>query len=175
MATWKIDTNHSEIGFKVKHLVITTVSGKFKTFEGVIESDKEDFSDAKIQFSADISSIDTGNEARDGHLKNTDFFDADTHPKLTFTSKAIEKKGGNEYKVTGDLTIRGTSRPVTLDVEYNGIQKDFYGNTVAGFEISGKIDRQDFGLSWSAATETGGLVVGNDVKLQIGVEAIKQA
>lgn len=174
MATWTIDTNHSEVGFKVKHLVITTVSGKFKSFEGTIQSDNEDFSDAKVEFSADPSSIDTGNDGRDGHLKGADFFDAANHPKITFVSTEAVKKGGNDYVLKGNLTLKGVTKPIQLEVEYNGIQKDFYGNTVAGFEISGKINRQDFGLTWSAVTETGGLVVSDEVRLVLGVEAIKK-
>lgn len=174
MATWKIDTSHSEVTFKVKHLVISSVTGKFKSFEGTIESDKEGFTDARIQFSLDINSIDTGNEQRDGHLKSAEFFDAANHPKLSFVSKEILNEGGGDYTVNGDLTVRGVTKPVSLDVEYGGIQKDFYANTVAGFEISGKINRQDFGLTWSAVTETGGLVVSDEVKLHINIEAIKQ-
>lgn len=175
MATWTIDTTHSEVTFKVKHLVISTVTGKFKSFEGTVESDKEDFSDAKVKFSVDINSIDTGNEGRDGHLKSPDFFDAEKFPAMSFESTSLANQGGGEYEVTGNLTIKGVTKPVVLDVEFGGIQKDFYGNTVAGFEVSGKINRQDFGLTWSAVTETGGIVVSDEVKLHINVEAIKKA
>jgi polyisoprenoid-binding protein YceI len=174
MATWTIDTNHTEVTFKVKHLVISSVTGKFKTFEGTIESDKEDFTDGRIKFSADVNSIDTGNEQRDGHLKSPDFFDAPNHPQLTFVSTGITKKSDHEYTVTGDLTIRGVSKPVELQAEFGGTQKDFYGNTVAGFELEGKINRREFGLQWSAVTETGGVVVSDDVKLQINAEIIKK-
>jgi polyisoprenoid-binding protein YceI len=174
MATWTIDPAHSEVTFKVRHLVISNVSGKFKSFEGTVESDKDDFTDAKINFSADINSIDTGVEQRDGHLKSPDFFDAANHPKLTFVSTGVSKKG-DDYKVTGNLTIRGTTKPIELAVEYGGQQKDFYGNTVAGFEVSGKIDRQEFGLTWSAVTETGGIVAGNEVKILVHVELHKKA
>jgi polyisoprenoid-binding protein YceI len=174
MATWTLDSNHSEILFKVKHLVISSVSGKFKQFEGTVEADKDDFTDARIQFSADIDSIDTGNEQRDGHLKSADFFDAGNHPKLTFESNSV-KKSGSDYLVSGTLTIRGVSKPVELKAEFGGTQKDFYGNTVAGFEIEGKINRRQFGLEWSAVTETGGIVVGDDVKLQVNAELIKKA
>lgn len=174
MATWHIDPTHSEITFKVKHLVISTVSGKFTSFEGSVESEKSDFSDAKINFSAAIDSITTGNEQRDGHLKSPDFFDAAGHPKLTFTSSSLTPKGGNEYILKGDLTIRGTTKPVELLVEFGGTQNDFYGNTVAGFELNGKINRQDFGLAWSAVTEAGGIVVSDDVKLHINVELHKK-
>lgn len=172
MATWTIDTAHSEIGFKVKHLVISTVSGKFSSFEGTIESEKDDFSDATISFSADIDSIHTGNEQRDGHLKSADFFDAANYPKLSFTSTGITVKGEN-YKVAGNLTLRGVTKPVTLDAEFGGVQQDMYGRTVAGFEITGKINRQDFGLTWSAVTETGGVVVSDEVKLVANIELVK--
>lgn len=173
MATWIIDSAHSEIGFKVKHLVITTISGKFTAFEGKVESSKNDFTDAKISFSADIDSIDTGNQQRDGHLKSPDFFDSGNHPKLSFTSTAVTKKG-NDYKIAGDLTIRGTTKPIVLDAELGGIQKDFSGNDVAGFEITGKIKRLEYGLHWNAVTEAGGIVVSDEVKLFANVEIIKQ-
>lgn len=174
MATWLIDTTHSEIGFKVKHLVISTVSGKFTAFEGKLEAEKEDFTDAKITFSADVDSIHTGNEQRDGHLKSPDFFDAANHPKIEFVSTGVEHKGGSDYTVTGDLTIRGTSHPITLNVEFGGTHPNFQGQIVAGFEITGKINRQDYGLKWSAVTEAGGIVVSDEVKLVLNVEAVKQ-
>lgn len=172
MATWTIDPAHSEVGFKVKHLVISTVSGQFKSFEGTVQSEKEDFTDAKIKFSADIDSISTGNEQRDGHLKSPDFFDAENHPKLSFESTSI-KADGSDYKVEGNLTLRGVTKPVTLDVEFGGIQNDMYGRTVAGFEITGKIKRLEYGLQWNAVTEAGGVVVSDDVKLAINVELVK--
>ncbi|HRO69048.1 MAG TPA: YceI family protein [Chitinophagaceae bacterium] len=174
MSTWIIDTAHTEIGFKVKHLVISTVSGKFTKFEGKLEGDPADLTNAQITFTADIDSITTGNEQRDGHLKSADFFDAASHPKLSFKSTAIVGKGDNEYKVTGDLTIRNTTKPITLNVEFGGVQNDLYGQTVAGFEITGKINRQEYGLSWSAVTEAGGIVVADDVKLIINAELVKQ-
>ncbi len=174
MATWKIDASHSEITFKVKHLVISTVSGKFNEFDATVEAEKDDFSDAQVSFSAKIDSISTGNEQRDGHLKSADFFDAAGHPELTFKSTALKQVSGSDYELTGDLTIRGTTKPVTLKAEFGGIQNDFYGNTVAGFELTGKINRQDFGLTWSAVTEAGGVVVSDEVKLAVNVELIKQ-
>ncbi len=174
MSTWIIDTAHTEIGFKVKHLVISTVSGKFTKFEGKLEGDPADLTNAQITFTADIDSITTGNEQRDGHLKSADFFDAANHPKLSFKSTAIVGKGDNEYKVTGDLTIRNTTKPITLNVEFGGVQNDLYGQTVAGFEITGKINRQEYGLNWSAVTEAGGIVVADDVKLIINAELVKQ-
>lgn len=175
MAIWTLDTMHSSVTFKVRHLVISSVTGKFNSFEGTVESDKDDFTDARIQFSADINSIDTGVEQRDNHLKSPDFFDAASHPKLSFVSTGVEKKSDGEYKIKGDLTIRGTKKPVVLDAEFGGVQNDMYGRTVAGFELSGKIDRQEFGLHWSAVTEAGSIVAGNDVKIVIAAELIKQA
>jgi polyisoprenoid-binding protein YceI len=174
MASWTIDTAHSEIGFKVKHLVISSVSGKFTSFEGTLKAEKDDFTDARISFSADIDSIHTGNEQRDGHLKSADFFDAAAHSKLTFTAAGLQHESGSDYIVTGDLTIRGVTKVLTLNVEFGGIQKNLYGQTVAGFEISGKINRQDFGLTWSAVTEAGGLVVSDEVKLLFNVELVKE-
>lgn len=174
MAKWVIDAAHSEVGFKVKHLVISTVSGKFTSFEGSLDSEKEDFSDAAISFSAEIDSIHTGNEQRDGHLKSADFFDAANHPKISFVSTQLVSKGGSDYTLKGNLTLKSVTKPVELNVEFGGIQKDFYANTVAGFEISGKINRQDFGLTWSAVTEAGGIVVSDEVKLLINAELIKK-
>jgi polyisoprenoid-binding protein YceI len=175
MATWNIDPNHSEVTFKVKHLVISTVTGQFKSFSGTVEAASDDFSDAKIEFAIDLDSIDTRNEQRDGHLKSADFFDVANHPQMTFKSTSVEKVSGSDYKLTGDLTIKGTTKSITLDVEFGGLQNDFYGNTVAGFELSGKINRQEFGLTWSAVTETGGIVVSDDVKISANIELHKQA
>ena len=175
MAKWTIDTAHSEIGFKIKHLVISTVSGKFTSFEGKLDGKPEDFTNAKISFTSDIDSIHTGNEQRDGHLKSADFFDATRYPRLTFVSTKIEHKNDNEYKVTGDLTLKNVTKPITLNVEFGGIQNNLYGQTIAGFEITGKINRHDFGLTWSAVTEAGGVVVSDEVKLVINVELVKEA
>ncbi len=175
MATWNIDPSHSEVTFKVKHLVISTVTGQFKSFEGKVEADADDFSDAKVEFTIDVNSIDTRNDQRDGHLKSADFFDAENHPKVHFKSTKIEKSSDSDYKVTGDLTIRGVTKPVTLTAEFGGTQNDFYGNTVAGFELNGKINRQEFGLTWSAVTETGGIVVSDDVRISANIELHKQA
>lgn len=174
MATWKMDTAHSEVKFKVRHLVISTVTGNFNKFSGTAESNKEDFTDAKITFEADVDSIDTKNEQRNGHLKSPDFFDAENHPKITFTSKSLTKKSLDEYELTGNLTIRDTTKEVKLAAVYNGTVKGFGGSfDVAAFEINGKINRQDFGLKWNALTETGGIVVSDDVKLEILTEFVK--
>ena len=165
MAKWLIDPAHSEVHFKIKHLVISTVTGSFKKFEGSVESEKEDFSDAVIQFSADTASVDTNNEQRDGHLKSDDFFNAEKYPKLTFVSTEIEKNG-DEYILKGNLTIRDVTKPVELEVEYGGTTKDSYGQTKAGFDITGKINRQDYGVSG------GGPVVGDDIPITIDLEMV---
>ena len=175
MATFKIDTAHSEIGFKVKHLMISTVSGVFRKFDATIDSAKEDFSDAKISFEAEVDSISTQDEQRDGHLKGDDFFNAAKYPTIQFVSTSIKAESGNEFIVTGDLTIRDITKPVDLQVEYNGTVTDPWGQVKAGFEITGKISRKEFGLTWNALTEAGGFVVGDDVKLHLNVELQKQA
>jgi polyisoprenoid-binding protein YceI len=172
MGHWTIDPAHSEIKFKVKHLVISTVTGQFGRFRGNVVSERPDFSDARIQFEADVDSISTNNDQRDGHLKSPDFFDAASYPKLSFVSASIARNGSDGYTVTGDMTIRGTTHTVTLDATYNGTVKGFEGD-VAAFEITGKLNRQEFGLRWNAMTETGGVVVSDDVKLDIVVELKK--
>lgn len=173
MATkWSIDPTHSEFQFKVKHLMITTVTGDFKTFSLEAETDTDDFSSAKnIEFSADVNSIETKNEQRDGHLKSAEFFDAEKYPKLTFKATKYEKNGD----LTGDLTIKGVTRPVTLNVEFGGIVTDPYGQTKAGFTVSGKISRKEFGLTWNAVTEAGSVVVSDEVKIHAEIQLVKQA
>ncbi len=169
MAQWVIDPAHTDVKFRVKHLVVSTVTGQFKSVRGTVRAEKPDFSDASIQFEADVDSISTNNEQRDAHLKSPDFFDAASYPKLSFVSTSIRPKAEGTYEVRGDMTIRGTTRGVSLDVVYNGTVKGFDGD-VAGFEISGKLNRQDFGLRWNAMTEAGGVVVSDEVKLDIAVE-----
>ena len=171
---WVIDPMHSEVQFKVKHLVISTVSGFFKSFEGSLETENEDFTDAKIQFSLDIDSIDTNQSQRDGHLKSGEFFDAENFPKVIFNSTSFKGKGDDEYELNGHLEIKGTIKPVTLAVEYGGTTNDFYGNTKAGFEISGKINRKDFGLTWDGITEAGSVVLGEEIKILINIQLAKQ-
>ncbi len=170
MKKWKIDSAHSEVKFKVKHLLVSTVTGQFKNFEAEIESADDSFENAKVTFSADVDSIDTRNEQRDGHLKSADFFDAENHPKITFVSTELKKISESAYSLTGDFTIRGTTKKVTLNVVYNGRSKGFDGLEVAGFELTGSVNRFDFGLHWNAMTEAGGIVVGPDVKLEIFAE-----
>ena len=174
MATWKIDPAHSEIHFKIRHLVISTITGSFKEFEGLVESEKDDFSDAKIQFSAEAASVETNNEQRDGHLRSDDFFNAEKYPKISFVSTGVEIKSGEEYILKGNLTLRDVTKPIELKVEYGGTTQDPYGQTKAGFEISGKVNRQEYGLKWSGVTEAGGIIVGDDVKLAMSVQIVKQ-
>lgn len=174
-STWVIDPTHSEVQFKVKHLVISTVTGSFKSFEGKAVSESDDFTDAQIEFSIDVNSIDTNQEQRDAHLKSADFFDAENHPKIEFKSTSFKKKGDEEYTLLGDLTIRETTKPIELDVEFGGTATDFYGNLKAGFEVKGKISRKEFGLVWSGITEAGTIVVGDEIKLLLSVQFAKQA
>lgn len=175
MAKWIIDATHSEVHFKIKHLVISTVTGSFRKFEGEAETSKEDLTDAKIKFSADIDSIDTNQDQRDTHLKSADFFDAQKFPKLTFESTSFEKKSGSDYVLKGNLTIRDITKPVEFDVEHGGGTVDLYGQTKAGFDVTGKINRKEFGLTWNAVTEAGGLVVSDDVRLIASIQVVKQA
>ena len=170
MTTWKIDPAHSEINFKVKHLVVSTVTGHFSKFDASIETNKEDFSDAKINFDADINSIDTKNEQRDAHLKSPDFFDAEKHSKMSFVSKSVRKISDHEMQIIGNLSLRGVTKDITLNVIYNGTVAGFGETEVAGFEVHGKVNRFDFGLQWNAITEAGGVVVSNEVKIEILAE-----
>src|SRR5574343_18220 len=173
MSTYKIDASHSEIAFKVKHMMITNVNGQFTKFDATLESEAADFSDAKISFEADVDSITTHNEQRDGHLKSDDFFNAAQFPKISFQSTSIVKKSDDTYELTGDLTIRDITKSVKLAVEYGGTVTDPWGKVKAGFELNGKISRQEFGLKWNAMTETGGIVVSDEVKLHLGVQMVK--
>lgn len=170
MATWTIDHSHSEVNFKVRHMLVSNVRGNFGSYSATIEAADENFSDAVIRFEAAIDSINTGNEQRDGHLKSADFFDAASHPTMTFASRTVSVVSAHEMKVEGDLTIRGVTKPITLDVIYNGTVSGFGGVAIAGFEITGTINRFDYGLEWNALTEAGGVVVGSDVKIEIVAE-----
>jgi polyisoprenoid-binding protein YceI len=170
MNTWNIDTTHSEIGFNVKHLMVSTVRGTFGAFEGTVTTPDDTFDGSTITFSADANTINTNSTQRDAHLKSADFFDAEKFPKLTFTSMSV-KKAGEKLEVMGNLTMRGVTKPVTLSAVFNGISKGMDGKRVAGFDISGAVNRQDFGLAWNAAVETGGVVVSDMVNLEISIEA----
>lgn len=171
---WALDPTHSEVNFKVKHLVISSVTGTFKSFEGGFETDHEDFSNADIDFSLDVNSIDTNQEQRDAHLKSADFFDQEKYPKISFKSTSFTKSG-DDYELTGNLNVKDVTKPIKLKVEYGGTATDFYGNEKAGFEITGKISRKEYGLTWDAVTEAGAIVVGDDIKLNINAQFAKQA
>jgi polyisoprenoid-binding protein YceI len=170
---WTIDKAHSEVQFKAKHLVISTVTGQFNEFDGWLEMEDENLENAKAWFTVDVNSISTNSPDRDNHLKSADFFDAENHPQIKFKSTRFEKKGENTYKMKGDLTMRGTTKEVTLDVEYGGTMVDPWGNTKAGYEITGKVNRHDFGLKWNAVTEAGGLVVGDEIRLALNIQLAK--
>lgn len=174
LTKWSLDPTHSEIQFKVKHLMISTVTGSFNTFSGTVETNGEDFASANVEFSADIDSISTNNEQRDAHLKNGDFFDAANHPKLTFKSEKLEKVDDETFKLYGTLNMRGVSNKVVLNAEFGGITVDPWGNTRVGFSITGKVNRYDYGISFGAVTETGGLLLGDEVKIFSNVELVKQ-
>ena len=176
MATtkWALDPTHSELQFKVKHLMITTVTGSLKSFSAELTSEGDEFADADISFKGDIASLDTGNTDRDNHLKSADFFDAEKFAHIEFKSTAVEKDG-DDYAVVGDLTIKGVTKQVKLTAEFGGIATDPWGQTKAGFTLSGKINRTDFGLTWNAALETGGVMVSEEVKILGELQFIKQA
>ena len=173
--TWTLDPMHSEVQFKVKHLVISTVTGAFKTFSGTLETEGEDFATGKTEISLDVASIDTNQAQRDEHLKAGDFFDAATYPHLKFVSTGISKASDGSFKLAGNLTIKDVTKPVTLDVEYGGTAVDFYGNTKAGFDATTKISRKEFGLTWDGITEAGSIVVGDEVKIIISAQFAKVA
>lgn len=174
-AKWVIDPLHSEVMFKVKHLVISTVTGSFSKFEGAAITTGDNFENAEINFVIDVDSVYTGQEQRDVHLKNGDFFEAEAFPKITFQSTSFIKKGIENYVLKGNLTLKGVTKEITLNAEFGGMQKDFYGNTKAGFEVNGIINRKEFGLSYNAITETGGLALGENVKLSANIQLAKEA
>lgn len=178
MATtkWVADPTHSEIGFKVKHLMFTNVSGSFDKFEINTETDNENFNNAVITFSAEAASVSTGNEQRDQHLKSAEFFDAEKFPLIKFSATKYENVDNDgSYELYGDLTIRDVTKPVKLSVEFGGVLKDPWGNVKAAFTINGKINRKDWGLNWNAALESGGVLVSDEVRINCEVQLIKQA
>ena len=176
MATtkWAIDPTHSEIGFKVKHMMFTNVSGNFEKYEATITTEEDTFENAAIEFSADINSINTRNTDRDTHLKSADFFDVENHPKLTFKASSFAKADDENYELAGDLEIHGVKKFVKFPAEFSGLMTDPWGNTKAGLTISGKINRKDWGLNWNSALETGGVLVSEEVRLNIELQLIKQ-
>jgi len=172
--TWVIDPTHSEIAFKVKHLMISNVKGSFSEFSGQLLTDGDDFSTAEISFQINPVSINTGAADRDSHLKSADFFDVENYKEITFNSGKLTKSGDDEFVLSGNLVIKGVSNPVKLDVEFGGLMTDPWGNEKAGFTLTGKLNRKDFGLTWNAALEAGGVLVGEEIKLNIDVELLKQ-
>ena len=173
---WGIDPVHSEIGFKVKHLMITNVRGEFKEFDGSIYTTGQDFMTAEIDFWINPASVNTGDEKRDAHLKSADFFDVENYKEINFTGNTYEEvdKDGS-YELYGDLTIKGIKKQIKLDVEFGGVMKDPWGNEKAGFTINGKINRKDWGLNWNGALEAGGVLVGEDVRISCEVQLVKQS
>ena len=177
MATkkWALDPTHSEVQFKIKHLMITNVTGSFDIFTVSAQTEDEDFTKARVSFTADVNSISTNNEQRDAHLKSADFFDAATFPQIKFVATKTENVDNDgSYELYGDLTIKEVTKQVKLSVEFGGVAKDPWGNTKAGFTISGKINRKDFGLTWNAATETGGVLVSDEVRINAEIQLIEQ-
>ncbi len=172
---WKLDPSHSELTFKVKHLMISNVKGEFQTFDGQIVSQGNDFDRAKITATVDANSVYTNNKDRDNHLKSGDFFDVESFNNLKFEGTGFEKLDDDNYKITGLLTIKGNTKEVSLDVDHGGLMKDPYGQEKAGFSVSGKINRKEWGLTWNAALETGGVMVSEDVRINGEFQFVKQA
>ena len=170
---WAIDTSHSHIQFKIKHLMISTVTGSFNTFNATVETQNEDFGKAAIQFAADVASIHTGDAQRDGHLLSADFFDAEKYPIIGFRSTGLEEDASGNYLLNGDLEIKGEIKPIQLKVNFEGIAKDPWGNTKAGFNLEGSISRKDWGLTWNAPLEAGGFLVSDEVKINCEVQLME--
>jgi polyisoprenoid-binding protein YceI len=172
---WIIDSAHSEVNFSVRHMMIANVRGRFETLDGVVEFDENEPENTRVDVRIAADSINTRETQRDAHLRSADFLNAEEYPNITFKSKRVEMSGQNRARVTGDLTIQDVAREVELDVEFSGTARSPYGNTSAGFTASTKINRKDFGLTWNVALETGGVLVGEDIKIDIEVELIKEA
>lgn len=172
---WVIDPAHSEISFKVKHMMFSNVTGKFDNIESQIETNDESFENAKINFSALTESVNTGNTDRDKHLKSVDFFDTENFPKLNFTATSFNKSGDNKFSLLGNLTIRGVEKPITLDVAFEGAGKDPWGNTKAAFSLNGTLNRKDYGLNWNTLLEAGGVLVSDEVRINADLQFVKQA
>ena len=174
LTTWSIDPAHSHIEFAVRHMMISTVKGRFAVVHGTVRTDEKDPAKGQVDIEIDVDSIDTRESQRDAHLKSADFFDIEKFPKITFKSTRISDVSGDTFKLTGDLSIHGVTRPVTLDVTSEGRGKDPWGGERAGFSATGKIKRSDFGLTWNQALETGGILVGDEIKINLDVELVKQ-
>jgi polyisoprenoid-binding protein YceI len=173
MKKFVLDPLHSDVSFKIKHLMISNVTGQFSNFDATMESESEDFSDAKMWFQADVASINTNITDRDNHLRSADFFDVENHPHMTFTSTSVEKNG-DSYIISGDLTIRGVAKPIQLNGRYNGSDVDAYGQTKYGFELEGVLNRKDWGLTFNLEGGKGSLIIGDEVRLNIGIQMMEQ-
>ena len=173
LTAWTIDAAHSQVGFAVKHLMISTVRGRFGAVSGTVEFPEGDYKAARADVTIDAASIDTREERRDTHLRSADFFDVENFPTLTFKSRRVQAIEGDTFQLVGDLTIKDVTREVVLDVEVEGFQKDPWGNQKAGFSASTKVNRKEFGLTWNQALETGGLLVGDDVKISLDVQLLQ--
>lgn len=171
--TWNLDPSHSEVQFKVRHLMITNVTGHFSDFSVTATSDDDQFSNPSVSFSAKVESLSTNNEQRDGHLKGVDFFDVEKYPEIHFVSTGANRNDDGDIILTGDLTIRDVTRPVSVKVEFGGVAKDPWGNSKAGFTVTGKINRTEFGLSWNASLETGGVLVSEEIRLSAEIQLVK--
>jgi polyisoprenoid-binding protein YceI len=170
---WTFDPAHTVIEFEVSHMVITDVTGKFHSFQGEVTSNKEDFSDSKISFKIDAASINTENEKRDGHLRSPEFFNVEKHPQIIFESKSMKNVSGNKYKLTGMFTMNGVTKEITLDAIFNGIANDPWGNTKAGFKVTGSVDREEYGMTWNTPLDNGNVLVGKEVFLVCRVQLVK--
>ncbi len=172
---WALDASHSELSFKIRHMMVSNVTGYFKKFDGSVETDGHDMTTAKVRFTADVHSITTNNEQRDAHLRNPDFFDADNHPEIVFESTSMEKTGIDEYKLHGNISMRGVTKPITLNVDLGGlVDQDPWGHTRAGFTVTGKVNRMDHGVSFGGVSDTGAIMLGHDVHISANVQFVKQ-
>jgi len=174
-AKWVLDASHSEITFKVKHMMVSNVTGGFDEFSVDADINQDDFTKSKVAFTTKLTSVNTGAEDRDNHLRSADFFDVENHPEMTFTSNSIEKVDNENYTMNGNLVIKGIEKPVSLNVEVGGFGKDPWGNKKAGFTVSGKINRKDWDLTWNAALEAGGVLVGDEIKINCEIQLMEQA
>ena len=175
LETWQIDPMHSCIHFAIRHFVVSKIHGRFTKWGGTLQLDEANPSSSKVEVQIDAASIDTNEPKRDGHLRGADFFDVEHHPHITFNSTKVESGGGDKYRVSGDLTIRGITVPTVLNVQHGGQVKDPWGNNRGGFSLTGKIDRKDFGIAFNQTLEAGGLALGDTVDFSIDLEAVKTA
>lgn len=174
LKTWAVDSVHSDVAFKIKHLVISTVTGRFNVFSGTVVTDGKDFNNTKVSFEIDVKSIDTNQQQRDEHLRSGDFFEAETYPIISFQSTLFSKKDENNFKIVGDLTMKGVTKSVELNAEYGGSEDNGHGVLKHGFEITGTVNRMDFGMTWNKLTDTGGLGLGEKIKLEANIQLAEE-